>query len=134
MPSKKNKIIVFFDGYCGICNTFVDFAMKNNSKENLFYTPLQGETAKELLSEKQRLDLDTVVVSYYGETFVRSKAIFKVVRELDYPVRILNIFSFLPTFITDLGYKFIAKIRHKIMKPKDTCRMPTESERARFLD
>jgi|SRR5690606_27904747 len=134
MSSKQDKIIVFFDGYCGICNTFVDFAMKHNSKENLFYTPLQGETAKGLLSEAQRSDLDTVVVSYYGKTFIRSKAIFQVIRELDYPVKLLNVFSIFPSFLSDLGYKLIAKFRYKIMKPKDTCRIPTESERSRFLD
>lgn len=133
MKKHSDKIIVFFDGFCGICNTFVDFAMRHNSKGNLFYTPLQGETAKELLDEKRRLDLDTVVVSYYGKTYLRSRAIFKVLGELNYPVRALVFFSILPSFLTDLGYKLIAKFRYKLMKPHDTCRMPTESERSRFL-
>src|SRR5690606_4487305 len=100
---------------------------------NLFYTPLQGETAKELLDEKRRLDLDTVVVSYYGKTYLRSRAIFKVSGELNYPVRALVFFSILPCFLTDLGYKVIARFGYKLMKPHDTCRMPTESERSRFL-
>lgn len=134
MKKHSDKIIVFFDGYCGICNSFVDFSMRHNSKGNLFYTPLQGETAKKLLDEKRRLDLDTVVVSYYGETFIRSKAIFKVLNELDYPVRVISFFRFLPAFLTDFGYKFVAKIRYKLMKPKETCRIPSVSERSRFLD
>src|SRR5688572_5247615 len=37
--------IIFFDGYCGLCNGFVDFVIARDSKAVFRFAPLQGETA-----------------------------------------------------------------------------------------
>ena len=52
MIQKKNledKKIIFFDGYCGLCNFFVTTVIKLDKKRMFRYAPLQGELAKELL-------------------------------------------------------------------------------------
>ena len=41
--------ILFFDGVCGLCNRFVDFMLKADSRNRFLYAPLQGETARSLL-------------------------------------------------------------------------------------
>lgn len=41
--------ILFFDGVCGLCNRFVDFMLKADSRNRFLYAPLQGETARRLL-------------------------------------------------------------------------------------
>ena len=55
------KPVLFFDGVCGLCNRSVDFAMSRDPEGRLLYSPLQGETATELLSEQDRENIDTVI-------------------------------------------------------------------------
>ena len=50
--SDWNHPILFFDGVCGLCNRFVDFMLRSDSKDLFRYAPLQGETAR------RRLGLD----------------------------------------------------------------------------
>ena len=45
---EENRIILF-DGVCNFCNYWVNFAIKRDKKKKLHFTPLQGETAKQLL-------------------------------------------------------------------------------------
>lgn len=47
--SDWNHPILFFDGVCGLCNRFVDFMLKADSRSRFRYAPLQGETARRLL-------------------------------------------------------------------------------------
>ena len=44
--SDWNHPILFFDGVCGLCNRFVDFMLRSDSKDLFRYAPLQGETAR----------------------------------------------------------------------------------------
>ena len=45
----------------------------------------------------------------------------------------MRVFRFIPAFLTDLGYRFIASIRYRVWGKADVCRIPTPAERARFL-
>ena len=49
---KTNKIL-FFDGYCTLCNGFIDFIFRYDQKQNLLVASLQGKTAKSLLPPKK---------------------------------------------------------------------------------
>ena len=48
--------------------------------------------------------------------------------------RALSWFRFIPRFLADLGYRFVARIRFRVWGRRDACRVPTPDERARFLD
>ena len=37
--------MIFFDGVCGGCNRFVDFVIRTDSRREIFFSPVQGETA-----------------------------------------------------------------------------------------
>ena len=50
--------ILFFDGVCGLCNRFVDFMLKADSRSRYRYAPLQGETARRLLGPQDQAPLD----------------------------------------------------------------------------
>ncbi|HUG94320.1 MAG TPA: DUF393 domain-containing protein, partial [Planctomycetaceae bacterium] len=54
--------IVFFDGVCGLCNGFVDFALPRDRRGRLLFAPLQGETAREMLGRRDAESLKTVVL------------------------------------------------------------------------
>ena len=48
MNFEKDKNIVFFDGYCNLCNTTVDLLIKIDSNELLLFAPFSGKTSSDL--------------------------------------------------------------------------------------
>jgi len=65
--------------------------------------------------------------------FLRSSAIFQLVSLVPSRLRWLRGFRILPRWLTDLGYRFVARIRKRVFGPPDSCRAPTPEERQRFL-
>ena len=131
------QIIVFFDGFCGLCSQTVDFLIARDKAGRLRYSPLQGETAKRLLTETERPDLDTAIVvieSAAGtKKHKKSDAILLALSELSDWKFIASALRFIPRPIRNMAYDLIARNRFKLFKKRDTCRIPSANERQRFL-
>ncbi len=130
---EESQAILFFDGHCNLCNSTVDFLIQRDPEIRLKFAPLQGETAKKCLDSELIQSQGTVVFWREGHTYLRSKAIFKVAHLLGGSLSLILPFQILPRFITDAGYRLVAKYRYRIFGKKDTCRVPTEKERKHFL-
>jgi predicted DCC family thiol-disulfide oxidoreductase YuxK len=68
-----------------------------------------------------------------NKVFTRSNAALEIARDLDGLWKVLYIFKIFPKFIRDWIYNFIAKKRYKWFGKKESCMMPTEDIKARFL-
>jgi predicted DCC family thiol-disulfide oxidoreductase YuxK len=134
MATNHEKPIIFFDGVCGLCSAVVDFVMAIDKKGVHLFTPLQGETAQELLTPHERKDLDSIIVYQNGRKLKKSEAVFQIFKNIGGAWGLLGVLSILPRFITDAGYGLIARYRYKLFGKKETCRLPTPQERKRFLD
>ena len=126
--------ILFFDGVCNLCNGFIDFIIKHDSKKKFKVASLQGSTAKTLLPVKLVFDLNTVVLFKDGKLYEKSTAVLMVLKELSFPYSAAVIFYIIPTGLRDFLYSKLALNRYHLFGKKETCRIPTESERSRFLD
>lgn len=127
--------ILFFDGVCGLCNRFIDFVLKHDRFGRVVFAPLQGETAAERLTADDVAVLDTVVFLDNDRVTRRSSAIVRVLIQLGGFWRLLgSLLWVIPRPMRDLGYRVVAKNRYRFFGKKETCRMPTPDERARFLD
>lgn len=129
-----STVIVFFDGVCILCNSFVDILLKIDTKKVLRFASLQGEPAKAL----GNLPLESlIVVEHFGtpnqKIFRASQAVFRIFNALNGFWRIFGIFSVLPGWATDWLYFLIARNRHKLFGKRSSCRLPTADERERFL-
>lgn len=125
----REQTIVFFDGVCHLCNSFVDFAISNDRSGRLRFAPLQGKTAEKMLSQKQRQELNTVVVLSRGQTFEESSAILETLQTMGTGWRILGLMGkIIPRFVRDRLYRFIAKRRLIWFGERDFCRLPTKDE------
>lgn len=132
MQTQSLKII-FYDGDCGFCNWIVGFILKYEKTPTFYFAALQSEVAQDILENQlhQKIDLSTFYYLNEQQLAFKSKGFFALAKDLKYPIRALRIFRFLPVFVTDKVYDFIAKRRKKIMGEK--CYMPTIEERKRFL-
>jgi predicted DCC family thiol-disulfide oxidoreductase YuxK len=136
MPAAtESKPILFFDGVCGLCNRFVDFVLKYDRHGRVVFAPLQGSTAAASLPEDIVQGLDTVVFLDGDRWQIRSSAIVRIFWRLGGAWSVLGTLLWLiPKPIRDLGYKIVARSRYRWFGQKETCRLPTPAERARFLD
>jgi predicted DCC family thiol-disulfide oxidoreductase YuxK len=127
--------LVLYDGVCGLCDRFVQFLLKRDTKGVLSFTPLQGEMAKNVRAKHPALPetLSTVAYLKDGRLLLRSRAVFAIWRELGGLWSVLGGFRFLPAFLTDLGYRIVAGIRYRIWGKKDSCNIPENADTARFF-
>jgi len=128
--------IVFFDGYCNLCNSVVDWLIRVDHKKKIQFASLQGTTANKLLDASalpEGLDPDTVIYFRNGKQFDRSSAALMILFDLGGAWTLTAPLFLVPKFIRDLAYILVAKTRYRVFGKKDTCRLPTPEERERIL-
>lgn len=133
VDTHKNPV-VFYDGYCGLCNWAVQFILKRDRQKIFRFATLQGDKAREVLSAKDRENLATVVVWSREQIYTESGAFFETVKRLGGWVKILLIFKVLPRGFTDGVYRFVARNRYSWFGKHDQCPVPDEKDRKQFLD
>ncbi len=126
--------IIFFDGYCGLCNGFVDFVIARDTNKVFRYATLQGKTAARLLAKEDYENLDSVVLFVNESSYRISKAVFKVFSLLGGGWKAMTVLDVLPLGLKNFGYDLVAKYRYALFGKRDVCRMPSREERALFLD
>lgn len=132
--ANPQKPVIFFDGVCGLCNWFVDWTMARDPNAKFLFSPLQGTTAERLLTEADRLDLASVVVLTPRGLLRRSSAVVFVMKELGGKWSALGTLLWvIPSPLRDFGYALVAKLRYRLFGTKETCRIPSPTERKRFL-
>jgi predicted DCC family thiol-disulfide oxidoreductase YuxK len=132
------KKIIFFDGVCNLCNGFIDFVIKRDKEKKIFYCSLQSEIAIKFLAENQSIitenNYNTIYFYNEGKLFNKSSAILHVAKNLSLSYKIVgSILLFLPKFIRDSTYTYIANNRYRFFGKKETCRLPSIEERNQFL-
>lgn len=136
------RTIVFYDGYCGLCDRLVHFLLTRDAAGRLRFAPLQGAVARRELvpAGLDPNDVDTVVVlaDSGGTTprvLARSRAVLHAFAQLGGLWALLAGVGFLvPTFMADAIYRGVARRRYRIFGRYDVCPLPRPEWRDRFLD
>lgn len=130
-----NKHVIFFDGHCNLCNSSVDFVLKRDKDEKFLFESLQSDYAQQNLTSKLPANTDSIVVwTSSGQILLKSSAAIFIALQLGGWLKLFAIFKPLPTFFRDAVYMFISRNRYKWFGKKNTCRLPSDDERARFLE
>jgi predicted DCC family thiol-disulfide oxidoreductase YuxK len=127
--------LVLFDGVCNLCNQAIDFIVKRDKKNNFKVGALQDEKVKPLLNNYQ-IDqnyLDSIILIRGDQVYYKSQAALEIAKKLPGFWPALSIFKILPKSINDFVYDFIAKNRYRWYGKRETCRLPSEEERMKFL-
>ena len=127
--------LVLYDGSCGLCAKSVQWILKHERDHEIRFAPLQGETAAAMRARYPAIPqtLDSVVYIDGGRAHLRSKAFLHAAGHMRSPWRWAYAFRWLPGFVLNLGYRFIAAIRYRIWGRADMCDLPSPEHRVRFL-
>ncbi|HET9136637.1 MAG TPA: thiol-disulfide oxidoreductase DCC family protein [Candidatus Kapabacteria bacterium] len=127
--------VVIFDGICNFCNSSVNFVIDHDPDQRYKFAASQSESGQKLLTEYNiaALASDTFILIEEGNAFTRSTAALRIAKHLRGPWKLCYGFIVIPRPIRDVVYQFISRNRYKWFGRKETCRIPTAEERARFL-
>ncbi|NVK48317.1 MAG: DUF393 domain-containing protein [Cyclobacteriaceae bacterium] len=131
----ESKSIIFFDGVCNLCNSSIDFIIQRDKKGRFLVGALQDAFSKKILEDYSvKPDyLDSLVLLEKGEIFYRSTAALKISKHLSGLWPLFYGFIILPSWLRDPIYDWIGKNRYRWFGKKNTCRIPSPEEEAKFL-
>ena len=125
--------VIFFDGYCGLCNGFIDFMMKVDKNGIFKFSPLQSEFAKQHVNASDIEELKSVVILIEGKTYRKAEGVLKALSLLGGVWKSSLLLTALPNKILNVGYDLVAENRYSLFGKRETCRLPSPEERSRFI-
>jgi predicted DCC family thiol-disulfide oxidoreductase YuxK len=131
----KNKTILLFDGYCNLCHSSVQFILRHEKNNSIYFTSLQSPIGIEILNQYSinPNKIDSLVLIQKNKAYIKSSAALRVTKYLKglYPIA----FSLLiiPSFLRNWVYDYIAKNRYKWFGKMSSCLVPDENLSKRFL-
>ena len=137
------KHILFFDGDCLFCQKTAQILYRWDNTQTTYFTSLQGETASMLpptwrntTDTKGRASGNAVLIESCGQSdelrWRGANATLRALYLTRGPLAIFWIFYFLPDFLKNTVYDFIARNRHRLSGNK-SCPLPNQCFRDRLL-
>jgi predicted DCC family thiol-disulfide oxidoreductase YuxK len=140
-----DRLLVIFDGNCGLCNGSVRWFLRRDRLDRLRFVPSDSPKVSALLA-RHGFEPDiatgnsgTILVAQALDTpaerlLIRSNAVLAILAQLPSPwPAFAACFRWIPRPLRDMGYRLIARWRYTIWGRLETCPIPTAEERLRFL-
>ena len=133
VPGPK-KPVIFFDGVCVFCNSFIDFLMRADARAEILFSPMQGETAAKF-SLPRSGDPGEWAIAYVDERGIHegADAVLLVLGRLGGLWRLPALFIWFPGPVKEFFYELVSRNRYRLFGKKTACRVPTPEEKKRFL-
>jgi len=127
--------VVLFDGVCTLCTDTVQFLIRRDPEGLFQFAPLQSNPAQELLAAHglEDHDLDSIVLIEGGDCYVKSDAAIRIAVRLGGAYRLFGPTKYVPRALRDAVYDVVAAHRYRIFGRRESCMVPTEGNRNRFL-
>ena len=133
--------VLLYDGVCGLCNRAVRFVLRHDREKLFRFASLQSSFAARVLAH-QRVDPTDLSTAYMivfhaeGEVLLeRSAAVLYVMQHLAgiWP-NVAQIAGLLPHWLRDWMYGVVARNRYQVFGKYQSCPLPGEAERDRFIE
>lgn len=138
-PRPVSAPVLLYDASCGFCASSIQFILRHDRNGLLRFAALDSAFGRAVLERHARLRrLDSVVLVEPAveripeRVSVRSVAALRIASYLGGPWRLLQLAGIVPRPLRDLLYRIIARHRHRLAAAR--CVVPSERERARFLE
>lgn len=128
--------IIVFDGVCVLCSRWVDFVLHRDRHGRYKFAAMQTPSGRQLLIQHD-IDPDdplSFLLLEEGKGYTDTDAIVRILQSFGSGWRLVALLvSFLPRFIRDPLYRWIARHRYRIFGRRAACRVPTADIADRFL-
>lgn len=106
--------IIIYDATCKFCTRFTSWSEASNPI--LKAIPVRSKEARMHLrnANVHFINLQTIYFISDGKAYVKSKAIFQIMRLMPLPWRLLSGFEIFPLSLTDYLYNLFAKYRYRL--------------------
>ncbi|RJP59068.1 MAG: thiol-disulfide oxidoreductase DCC family protein [Ignavibacteriales bacterium] len=126
--------IILFDGVCNFCNGSVNFLIKRDPNGIFKFAPLQSEIGQQLITKNNITgEIDSIILVKENIVYIKSDALIEIIKELKWYWKMLIIVKILPKKFRDLLYDLIANNRYKWFGKMDSCMIPDENVKSRFI-
>lgn len=134
-PQAPGAIIVF-DGVCVLCNGWVDFLLRTDTRGRYRFAAMQTAAGRRLL-QQHGLDADNpasfLLLDEQG-AHTDSDAILRVLAGLGGAWRVTAVGRLLPRWLRDPLYRLLARNRYRLFGRRAECRVPDGGQRWRFIE
>ena len=129
------KKIILFDGICNLCNSSVQFIIRNDSKNHFMFASLQSKYGQKFLIENKlnASNFDSIFLIDGKDFYQKSDAALRIAKKLNSPVNLLAVFLIFPKFLRDFGYNLVAKNRYRFFGKQKNCWIPSKELQNKFL-
>ena len=139
-----DRLLVVYDGHCGLCNGWVRWLLRRDRRDRLRFAASVSPAVTQLIERHAGLfepngAPDTVLVfrnplQTNEQLWIRFAGELVSLRELPQPWPIVAmVLGWIPDFLGDPAYRLIARWRYHIWGRLESCPLPTDEERGRFL-
>jgi len=134
----ENKSIVLFDGDCLLCHSCIQKIIQNDISKKFYFAALNSDFGDQVRSQLGLYDQDTNSIILYlpnnSTHFLKAKAVAEIAKHLKAPYSWLRFTRLLPNSIANWIYDYVARNRYQWFGKSNSCYLPKEDERKRFLD
>lgn len=113
-----------------MCNWAVRQILKYDKKKVFLFASFKNNFINDV--EIDNISANSVVLINSKKIYTKSRAVFNILKELSFPIKILSMFRLLPLSITDWFYDFIAHHRHTIFSFKENCTINAQAYKDRI--
>jgi predicted DCC family thiol-disulfide oxidoreductase YuxK len=132
--------VLLYDGTCAFCAESVQTVLRYDRRGTLKFAPLHGVFSASVCARHPELgSIDSMVwvepaPGGSERVFVRSAAALRVARYLGGIWRVALLGRLLPEEVRDALYDFVARHRHRLVRPQESCLVVPPEQSDRFLE
>jgi predicted DCC family thiol-disulfide oxidoreductase YuxK len=127
--------IILFDGVCNFCNRSINIILDHDQDAHFQFAPSQSTAGKDILQQfgLEQNGKSSVILIDNEKVYTKTDAVILIATHLKGWPKLFRLIKFIPKPIRDFAYDLIAKNRYALFGKRETCRIPDESIRHRFL-
>ncbi|WP_419905823.1 thiol-disulfide oxidoreductase DCC family protein [Kiloniella sp.] len=127
--------LLVYDGDCVLCSGFIKFVIKHDAEKKFQFTAGQSQLGQSLFRHYNLdpINFETNLLISEGRAYGKMSAFSNCMSLLPYPARILSLSGLIPSPIDNLLYDRIAQNRYSFFGKSESCLVPTDDLKQRFL-
>lgn len=127
--------LILFDGVCNLCNAWVRFVLRHDPTRIFQFAAQQSPIGQAMIEAHVggSPQLSSVILIAGKSAYTESAAILEICARLGRPWSWLALLLIIPRRLCDACYRYVVRHRYQWFGRTDTCQLPSEDVRSRFI-